>query len=195
MIGWQRLDIETRRGRTGDLLLPQRRGASPLRRCGSARGVDDIGRRLHQPEFPWGRRCRAERWDRTTWMVMEIGLPEQVFLAHIVDAGLLALLRRQVFWLQAMTSSQRLGDPGGAVPSLPSPRARPGVSRRGRPRSSIARHPRLHACVLVCRCAGELEHQADGDAGGRIADGRGAQTTTRASLAAAPSIEAMRMPW
>ena len=48
----------------------------------------------------------------------EVGLAEQVLLAHVVDAGFLALLRRQVLAPGDHLHAERLGDAGGAGAEL-----------------------------------------------------------------------------
>ena len=103
---------------------------------------------------------------------MKSGLPEQVLLAHVVDAGLLALLRGEVLAPGDDLHAERLGDGGGADAELAEAEHAEREAVEVDADGGLPRLAGLHARVLVADAPGQLEHQADGDAGRRIAHRR-----------------------
>src|SRR5262245_33326030 len=100
----------------------------------------------------------------------EVRLPEQVLLADVVDARLLALLGREVLAPGDRLHAERLADHGGAGAEL----AEAEDAERGalelRPDGALPGLAGLEAGILVADMAGQVEHQTDGDAGGRGAE-------------------------
>ena len=117
MVERQRLDVEHVEAGAGDLVVAQGRQQRRLIDDRPARGVDDIGGRLHQAELLGAdqpaRALREHDVDGD-----EVGLPEQVLLAHVVDADLLALLGREVLAPGDDLHAERLADLGGAGAEL-----------------------------------------------------------------------------
>src|SRR5262245_66205706 len=104
----------------------------------------------------------------------EVCLPEQVLLADVVDARLLALLGREVLAPGDRLHAERLADHGRAGAKF----AEAEHAERGalelRPDSALPGLAGLKAGILVADMAGEFEHQADGDGGRRAARRAGA---------------------
>src|SRR5262245_14939868 len=168
MIGGQRLDVEHVEPGAGDLVLPQRRQQRRLLDDGTARGVDDVGRRLHQAELLCAdEAARALRQDHVDGD--EVRLAEQLLLAHVTDTGLLALLRRQVLAPGDDPHAERLRDLGRAGAELAEAENAEGQAFEIKADRGLPRHAGLHSRVLVADATGQLEHQADGDAGSRAA--------------------------
>src|SRR5262245_57714215 len=94
----------------------------------------------------------------------EIGLPEQVLLAGIVDARLLALLWREVLAPGDRLHAERLADHGGAGAKLAEPEDAQRRALELRPDGALPGLAGFETGVLVADMAGELEHQADGNA-------------------------------
>src|SRR4051794_11489134 len=167
MIHRQRLDVEHVEAGARDLVLAQRGEHRGLVDDGAARGVDEVGRRLHQSEL-----LRADEaacaLGQDDVNGDEVGLPEQVVFAHIVDPDLLALLRRQVLAPGDHLHSERLGDLGGAGAELAEAQYAQRHAVEIHADRGLPWHAGLHPRVLVADAPGQLEHQADGDAGGRI---------------------------
>ena len=86
------------------------------------------------------------------------------------------------FWLQAMISFRTPWRCWRYGCRACRGRGRQASDRRGPCRSCFARHARLHPRVLVADAPRQLEHQADGDAGGRVAHRRGAADHDAAPL-------------
>src|SRR6266508_4632857 len=95
MVLRQRFYVEYVEAGARDLLVAQDCQHGGLLDDRAARGIDEIGRRLHQAEF-LGADEAARALRQHDVDADEIRLPEQVLLAHVVDARLLALLGREV---------------------------------------------------------------------------------------------------
>ena len=125
----------------------------------------------------------------------EIRLAEQVLLADVVDARLLAFLRREVLAPGDDLHAERLGDLGGAGAELAEAEDAEGQVRRDPCRSWSAKARRPSCARSRSRCGGSA--RASGRWRCRRSDCRPPgvpHTTMPRSFAAATSIEALRMP-
>ncbi len=172
VIDRQRLGVEHVQSGAGDCLVAQDRKHCALVDDRPARGVDDVGRGLHQREFLRAHEAAAALRQHHV-DGDEIRLPEQILLAHIPDTGLLALLGGEVLAPGDHLHPERLRDLGDALPELAQAEHAERQSFEVEADGRLPAHARLHARVLVADAPGELEHEPDGDARGRTADGRG----------------------
>src|SRR5262245_35257925 len=111
VIGGQRLDVEDVEARAGDLLVLERLEQRAFDDDRPARGVDQVGRLLHQPEFARGDEAAVAlaelHVDR-----QEVGVPEQVVLRDVFDTDLLAALGREILAPGDALHAERLADAG-----------------------------------------------------------------------------------
>ena len=117
MVERQRLDVVDVEAGAGDRFGVQRRDQRLLVDDRPARGVDEIGGRLHQPEL-----SRADEPARAVAQHDmngdDVGIAEQIVLGDVVDARFLRLFRRQVLAPGDRPSCQGLGDRRDALAEL-----------------------------------------------------------------------------
>ena len=112
----------------------------------------------------------------------EVGLAEQIVLAHIADAGLLAFLRRQVLAPGNHLHAEGLSDGRGAGAELAEAKNAQGHAFEIGADGGLPLGAGVQPRVLVADMAGQFEHQPDGDAGSRTAERAGAADRDAARL-------------
>ena len=163
------------------VLLAQRREQRRLVDDRAARGVDQVGGRLHQAELAGAdEAARALRQHDVDGD--EVGLAEQVVLGDVADASLLAFLRREVLAPGDHLHAERLGDVGGTGAELAEPEHAERHAFEVGPDGRLPHCAGVQPRVLVADVAGQFEHQPDGDAGGRAAERAGAADRDAARL-------------
>src|SRR6516225_8687174 len=100
----------------------------------------------------------------------------------IYDAGFLAFLRGQVLAPRNDLHSERARDARGAGTELAQTDDAEGEAFEVEPDGALPRDASLHAGILVADPPGELEHETDGNSGGRVSRCRGAAHHDRTLL-------------
>ena len=184
------LDVFDVEAGAGDLLFVERVEQRLFLDDRPARGVDHVGSLLHQAEFFGG--------DEAAGAVAElkmhrddVGVAEQVVLGDVFGADLLASLRRQILAPGDHLHAERLADTGGPRAELAEPEHAECLAFDVHAERVLPRHAGFHPRVLPADPAGQFEDQAEGDAGGRIAEAAVPQTTMPRSAQAFMSIEAL----
>ena len=119
------------------------------------------------------------------------GVAEQIVLRDVFDADLLAALGREVLAPGDHLHAERLADAGRARAELAEAEQAERLALDVDAERDLPGLAGLHPGVLPADPAGQLEHQAEGDAGGRIAVAGGAADRDAALRQAFRSIEAL----
>ena len=194
MIGRQRLDGEHVDAGAGDLLLLQSLQQRRLVDDRSARGVDDIGRRLHAGEVGGPNQAAGARAQHDM-DGDDVGGGQQLFLAGVADAGFLAFLRRQVRAPGDHVHAKGLPELGDLGAELAEPNDAERAALDLVAEQALPGHAGMHARVLAADIAGQFEDQAHGQRRGRDRGKRRCRNTRRcAPWPPRISIAALRIP-
>src|SRR4029078_10221877 len=137
-----------------------------------ARGIDHISRLFHRPEFfrtdESARAVTQHNMDRD-----EIGVAEQIVLGEVVRAGSFRLVLGQVLAPGDGLHAEGLADRPGTLAEFAEAENAEGEAFEVAADGHLPGRAGLEPGVFEADPAGEVQHQAEGDAGVRTAGGPG----------------------